>query len=174
MELVGDDDDGLAVCLHGPQHVKELVGLLRSEDGGGLVQNQNLRPAVEDLHNLHRLLLGDGHIVDLLGRVDVEAVLLADGLDLALGGLDVQPAALLQTQDDVLRGGEHVHQLVVLVDHGDAAREGVFGGADGDGLAVDQNLALVGEVDAGEHVHQRGLAAAVLPQEGENLPPVQL
>ena len=174
VELVGDDDNGFPVGLHGPKDVEELVGLLGGEDGGGLVQNQDVGPPVEDLDDFHRLLLGNGHVVNLLAGVDVEAVSLADVPDPFPGGPDVQPARLLQAQDDVLRGGEHVHQLVVLVDHADAAREGVFGGADGDGLAVDQNLALVGEVDAGEHVHQRGFSAAVLTQQGENFPPVQL
>ena len=166
VELVGDDDDGFPVGLHGPEHLKELVRLLGGEDGGGLVQNQDVGPPVEDLDNLHRLLLGDGHVVDFLAGIDVEAVLFADGPNLFLGGPDIQLPRLLQPQDDVLRGGEHVHQLVVLVNHADAARKGVLGGADGDGLAVYKNLALVGEVDAGEHVHQRGFSAAVLPQKG--------
>ena len=81
---------------------------------------------VEDLDDLHGLLLGDGHVVDLLvgrsvalnidlGRVQIEAVPVADGLYPALRGLDIQLPGLLQAQDDILRGGEHVHQLVVLV-----------------------------------------------------------
>ena len=63
-------------------------------------------------------------------------------------------------------------QLVVLVDHADAVGKGVLGRADGHRLAVGQNLSLVGEVNAGEHIHQRGLAAAVLSQQGEDLSPV--
>ena len=94
---------------------------------------------------------------------------------MAAAAFTIHAAALvLQTQDDVLRGGEDVHQLEVLVDHADAAVKGVLGGGDGHRLAVDIDLPLVGEVDAGEHVHQRGLAAAVLPQQGQDLALVQL
>ncbi len=164
MELVGNDDNGFSVGLHGPEDIEELVRLLGGEDGGGLVQNQNAGSPVEDLDDFHRLFLGDGHVVDFLAGVDVEAVLFADGPDLLLGGLHVQPALFLQAQDDVLRGGEHIYQLVVLVNHADAVGKSVLGGADGDGFAVYEDLALVGEVDAGEHVHQRGFAAAVLSQ----------
>ena len=173
MELVGNDDDGLAVGLHVPQDGEELLRLLRGQHGGGLVQNEDIRSTVQDLDDLHRLLLRDGHIVDLLSGVDVEAVAVADFLDLGVGGLDVQAAALVQTQHDVFGGGEHVHQLIVLMDHADAVLEGILGGADGYGLPLYQDLALVREIDAGQHIHQGGLTAAVLPQQGEDLATVQ-
>ena len=44
---------------------------------------------------------------------------------------------------------------------------------DGHRLVVDVDLPLVGEIDAGEHIHQRGLAAAVLAQQGQDLAFVQ-
>ena len=174
VELVGDDDDGLAVGAHVAQYGEELLRLLGGEDGGGLVQDQDVRPTEEHLDDLHRLLLRHGHVVDLLVRVDVEAVFLADLLHPAAGGADVKPPLPLQAQDDVLRRGEHVHQLEVLVDHADAQGVGVLGGADGDLLPLHEDVPLVGEVDAGDHVHQGGLAAAVLPQQGEDLPPLHV
>ena len=56
----------------------------------------------------------------------------------------------------------------MLVDHADAVAVGIARGADDDLLAVDEDLSLVGEIDAGEHIHQRGLAAAVFTQQGQN------
>ena len=45
IELVGNEDDGHALLPdHSPEDIKELIGLLRGEDGGRLVQNQNVRP----------------------------------------------------------------------------------------------------------------------------------
>ena len=169
VELVGDDDDGLSVRAHVPQHGEELFGLLGGEHGGGLVQDQDVRPPVEDLDDLHRLLFRHRHVIDLLVRVNVEAVALTDLPNPAGRGADVELPLLLQAQDDVLRGGEDVHQLEVLVDHADAQGVG-----DGDLLPLHEDVPLVGEVDAGDHVHQGGLAAAVLPQQGEDLPPLHI
>ncbi len=72
------------------QDGEELFGLLRGQHGGGLVQNQDIRPAVEHLDDLHGLLLRHRHVVDLLVRVDVEAVFLTDLLDPRGGRLEVE------------------------------------------------------------------------------------
>ena len=153
VELVGDDDDGFPVGAHVPQHVEEPVGLLGRQHGGGLIQDQDVRPPVEDLHDLHRLLLRHGHVVDLLLRVHGEAVTLADLPDPAAHGLQIQPSRLLEPQDDVLRRDALSQSLEMLVDHADAQVKGVLGGADGDGLPPDGDVPLVGVVDPGQHVH---------------------
>ena len=172
MELVGDDDQGLAVGLHVAHDGEQLIGLLGGQHSGGFIQDQNIRAAVQHLDDLHGLLLGHGHVVDLHVRVNVEAVFVADVLDLLTGVVQIQLA--LQAQDDVLRGGEEVHQLEVLVDHADTKVKGILGRGNGHRLVVDVDLPLVGEVDAGEHIHQRGLAAAVLAQQGQDLTFVQI
>ena len=41
IELMGDDDDCTALLTHGAQNIKQALGLLRCQDGGGLVQNQD-------------------------------------------------------------------------------------------------------------------------------------
>ena len=174
VQLVGDDDDRLAVVAHVAQHREELVGLLRGEHGGGLVEDEDLGAAVEQLDDLDRLLLRDGHVVDLLVGVHVKAVGVADLADALGGGREVELALLLEAQHDVLGGGEDVHQLEVLVDHADAVVEGVLGRADDHGLAVDLDGAAVGEVDARQHVHERGLAAAVLAEQGQDLAAVDV
>ena len=171
VELVGDDDEGLAVGLHVAHDGEQLVRLLRGQHGGGLVQNQNIGTAVQHLDDLHSLLLGHGHVVDLHVRVDIKAVLITDVLDLLTCIVQVKLA--LQAEDDILGGGEQVDQLEVLVDHADTQIEGILGRCDGHRLVVDVDLPLVGEIDAGEHIHQRGLAAAVLAQQGQDLAFVQ-
>ena len=54
----------------------QLQNFLRGEGAGRLVENQNVRAAVEHLQDLHALLHADGNILDLRVRIDVQAVAL--------------------------------------------------------------------------------------------------
>ena len=57
----------------------------------------------------------------------------------------------------------------MLMDHADTQRQRIPGRADVRQLIVDVDLALIGIVNAGDHVHQRCLAAAVFAQKGQDL-----
>ena len=62
VELVGDEENALALLgklLHGGH---QLINLLGGEDGGGLVKDQNLVVAVEHLEDLHPLLHAHGDV----------------------------------------------------------------------------------------------------------------
>jgi hypothetical protein len=52
----------------------------------------------------------------------------------------------------------------VLVDHADPGADGVAGSGELHGLAVDEDLTAGGLEDAVQHVHERGLARAVLSE----------
>jgi len=114
------------------------------------------------------LFLGHGHIVHLLVGIDIKAVFIADFLDPAGNGFPVQSAFLLQSEHEVFRRGEYIHELEVLMDHPDAQVIGVFRRGNGDFLPVDKDLPGIRVIDAREHVHERGLAAAVFPQQGQD------
>ena len=81
----------------------------------------------------------------------------------------VEGADRLDAEHDVLGHREHRHQHEVLVHHADAGADGVAGAVEMGRLAVDEDLALVRPVEAGEHVHQRRLAGAVLAEQAEHL-----
>ena len=68
---------GLARRLHIADDRKQLFGLLRRKDGSRLVEDKYIRASVKRFDYLERLLLRDGHIVDLLIGIDVEAVFFA-------------------------------------------------------------------------------------------------
>ena len=57
----------------------------------------------------------------------------------------------------------------MLVDHADTERVSVLGRGYVDLLAVDEYLAGVLMIYAGQHIHQSGLAGAVLTQQSEYL-----
>ena len=169
VHLVGDYDYRLARIAHTAQNGKELIGLLRGEHRRRLVKNENVRAAVEHLDNLHRLLLRNAHLVNVPVGIDVKAVGVADLADLLRRRLEVELALALEAENDILRRGEHVNELKMLMDHADAEIERVLGGADDDGLVVDEYLALVGEIYAGKHIHKGRFARAVFTQKRQNL-----
>ena len=168
VQLVGDEDDGLAVLLHGLQHVEELLGLLRRKHRRRLVQDKDIRSPVEDLDDLY------GHLVDLLIRIYLETVFLSDLLYPGGDDLPVQLAFFLQSQNDILSSRKHVHQFEVLMDHSYLVVEGIFGGFDGYRLAVDQDLSLIGEIYPGQHIHECGLAGTVLSQKRHDHAAIQI
>ena len=172
MQLVRDDDDCLALGAHDTEDIKQSARLLRRQNRGRLVQNQNIHASVQYLDDLDRLLLGDRHLVYLLGRLQTEAIPLGDFLDPPVHRIHGKPSRFRYTQHDVLRRRKHVHQLEVLMDHADAVPEGILRGAYLCFPAPDADTAFIRIVNTRDHVHQGGLAASVLPQNGKNLPVV--
>ena len=175
MQLVRDDDDRLAVLFHVAHDSKEFFRLLRGQNSGWLVKDQDIRAAVEHLDDLNGLLLRDGHLVDLLIRVDVEAVAVGDLAHGLCNGVLVHLALVAgQAQNDILGSRKDIDEFEVLVDHADVQIKRVLRGADLHFLPIHEDLAFVRIVDAGEHVHKRGLAAAVFTQQGQDLTLMQL
>ena len=58
--------------------------------------------------------------------------------------------------------------------HADSEFICIVGRIDGNFLSVDENLSLIGIIDAGEHVHQGRLAASVFAEQCKNLTAVDI
>ncbi len=169
-QLVGDKDHRFALLDHGTQDGKEVFDLLGRQDGGGLVHDQDVCAPVEHFQDLDALLLAHRKLPDLGARIDVQAKSLGQfGHLLFILGQAHEKAGLVQPQQDVLGHALRGDQHKVLVHHADARLDGIARGAQIDGLTVDPNRALFGPVEAGQHVHQRALAGAILAQQGVDL-----
>ena len=83
-------------------------------------------------------------------------------------------AARLTPDEDVLRDREVAHQVELLVDDADAELLRVLGRDRLVRLAVEEELALVDLVHAGEHLHQRRLAGSVLADQRVHLAGAQV
>ena len=70
-QLMRNENCGLAQLPQTAQHIKQCVGLLRRQQGGRLVENQNIRLAIQQLDDLHSLALPDGQLVHQRIRVYV-------------------------------------------------------------------------------------------------------
>ena len=174
VHLVGDYYYCLACIAHIAQNGKELIRLLRSEDCRRLVEDQYIRAAIEDLYDLNSLLLRNAHLVYMLIGVHVKAVGVAYLTDLLCGCLEVELTLTLEAEDYILSGRKHVNELEVLMDHADAEIQSILRRADDDFLIVNENFALVWEINTREHVHQGGLSRAVFAQKRKYLASVYI
>ena len=60
------------------------------------------------------------------------------------------------------------------MNHADAQGKGILGRAYDHFLAVNKDLTFIGEIDTGEHVHERGFAASVFAQKSKNFTAVNI
>lgn len=132
----------LPLSLSRRSTLNRSVTSCRREHGRGLVQDEDLRLAVEGLEDLHALLGAHGEVLHLFPRVDVQAVFLGQGLHVRDGLFEVKAASLLRlvAEDHVLGHGHGLNEHEVLVHHGDAQLDGLERVFDLDGFALHADL----------------------------------
>ena len=140
---------------------KDLADHLGVEGGGGLVEEHDVGVHGQGAGDGHALLLAAGerarHGVGLLGETHAReqalggggGLLLAHELELHRGIHDVLAHAVVREEVELLE--DHAHVLANLVDVCLGAR---------DGLAVDEDLAGGGLLEAVDAAQERGLAGA--------------
>ncbi len=158
VELVADEDDrGPELLRELAQDDEDLARLLGGEDGGGLVEDEHLRLAVERLEDLDPLLPADRQGADLLIGIDVESEPLAELADATVRGTAVEEDRVrhrLVAEEDVLGDREDRDEHEVLVDHADPAVDGIGRPVDGHRPAAQEDLTLVGLREPVEDVHE--------------------
>ena len=173
VELVRDEDHGLALLGHRAERGEERDRLLRREHRGRLVHDQDPRLAVQRLQDLDALLLADRELPDHAhaGGRRARSARRAPrpALDRALVHEERATLRPVVSEHDVLGDGERLDQPEVLVHHADAGIERVAWRVEADRLAVELDVALVRPVEAGEDVRERRLPGAVLPEERVHL-----
>ncbi len=177
VQLVADEDDREALARERPEDLEELAGLLRCQHCRRLVEDQDVRAAIERLQDLDSLLLAHADVLDPCLWIDREVEGAGEMFDAPVRGAVIEQHAgmgRLAGQDDVLRHRHHRDQHEVLVHHSDAARDRVLGRVDSHRLALDPDLALVRVVEPVEDVHQRRLSGAVLAEQRVNLAPAKI
>ena len=164
--------DGLAeVPVEELQDRQDLVGRGAVEVAGRLVAQQQLGVGHDRARDRDALLLPARHLARIVLHAVGEIDHLERGLDVLAPLLAVEPGQQ-QRQLDVLRRGQHRHQIVELEDEAD------IGGAKArelalrqpvDALPGDMDLAARRPVDAAEQIEQRRLARARRPHHGDEV-----
>ncbi|MPM72753.1 hypothetical protein SDC9_119729 [bioreactor metagenome] len=168
---MGDEENGLPLRRQIAHNPHQLVDLLRRQDGGRLVEYQDLVVPVEHFQNLGALLHTHGDVPHIGVRVHHQSVFFRQGHHLFPGLCLLQEAvpARLHAHDNVVQHGEALHQLKMLVDHTDAQGVCVVWVLDGNLFPVHADGPLFRPVQAEQDAHQRGLSRAVFPQQRVDL-----
>ena len=174
VQVVRDQDDGEPLLGQPLDELEHLLRLRDAERGGRLVEDHE--PRVPH----HRAGDGDGlslaarkgrdRLPDRADRRHGEALHRLRGLGLHHRLLEpVQPVAGLAAEVHVLDDVEVVAEREVLVDDLDPELGGVLRAVDVHRLAVDDDLAAVRRVRAGDALDQGRLAGAVVADERHHL-----
>ena len=178
LKAMRDVDDAHALRAESADDAEELVDLRVGQGGRRLVHDEDGGVQREGLGDLDHLLLRDLEVADLGARVEpqVEPVDELGGQRdlLLLVHHEGEAAPRLAAHVDVLGDGEVRSQHELLVDHAEAQVAAGSRVRDVHLLALERDGAGILAVDAGQDLHERGLAGAVLADEGMHLAGAQL
>ena len=165
------EDDRHPLVAQGPQHVEHHPHLGRVQAGGGFVQDQHLAGNTHRARDGHDLLDGHGIAAQVAVHIDVQAIAGQRLARLGAHGASVgQPEpARFMAEHQVLRDRQVGQQVHLLIDGTDTQLLGLQGRTGVDRGAVQDDRAPVPAIGAGQALDQRGLARAVLAQQGVDL-----
>ena len=163
LELMGDEDDGLALGLQLLEDAEQVFGLVRRQDTSRLIENEHFGAAIECLQNLDALLKTNRQVIDHGVGIDLEAIILFQPFEFAarLGEPAIENETAFRTQHDILEHGEFADQHEMLMHHADPGPDGVGGTRNMRLLAVDADLTRIGLIKAEQDRHQGGFAGPV-------------
>ena len=167
-----DIDDRHAFGLEVGDDAEQDLDFRRAQRRSRLVHDQDARVARHRLGDLDQLLLADHQVVDHRARIDagLQPLHQRRGLPFLLAVIDVAMAHDFAAGEDVLRHREVAEQVQFLEHHADAVRHRIGGVEEDDWLAVEQDAPGSRAFDAGDHLHQRRFAGAVLADQHVDRP----
>ena len=167
LEPVRDVEHRAAFAGEAAQGYEELIRLLRGEDRGRFVHDQQARLLDQAANDLDALALAHREIRDQRGRRERQSVLRRHPRDAFAERHEVEPPG--QGEGDVLGHGEGLEQREVLEHHADPEPPGRRRVRDLDRLAPPPELPAGGLERTVDDLDQRRLAGPVLAQQGVDL-----
>ncbi len=169
VEPVRDEQERAALVAKAPRDGEQPVDLDARQRGRRLIHDQHASVERDRLRDLDDLLVGDREALGRTVGIDAHAEPEEERLHLTAHRPAVDPAEAsdgLPAHEDVLRDRQVGEERGLLVDDGDARLLRLGGRREVDVLAVEAELARVAAVEPGDDLHERGLARAVLADEG--------
>ena len=160
----------LPLILQLAKDAEQVIGLRRRQNPRRFIENKDVSPAVERFQDFDALLQPDRQFLDQGVRIDLQRIFLFQPLqlDAGLGNAGIEDLAFLGAEHDILKHGEILDQHEMLVHHADAAGDRRVRILDRHSLAVDDDIAPVGLVEAVEDRHQGRFSGAVFTDNAVN------
>ena len=172
VELVADEQDGLALGLERFNQIVKLCDLLVGEGSGWFVHDDHACIDRQGAGDGHQVLAGNAQVAQPRVGVQIRPDAAQDrrGAGAHCAAVDKAPPGAGRVADkDVLGHGHLVEKHGLLMDRGDAGRARRLRCRKTHRLSGDQYLALVGLIDAGQHLDDGRFARAVLSDQGGDL-----
>ena len=166
-QFVADVEDRTALGLQTIQHDEELIGFLRGQYRGWLIEDQEFRILHQRPDDFDALALTDRQLPNLPLRIERQAV--HPGHLLQAGGHVLERFLAVEAERHVLGDGEIVEQREMLEHHADAARAGLRRSGKNHFLAAPTHFAVAGLNQSVDDFDQRRLSRPVLAEKRMDL-----
>ena len=172
IQVMGNQDNGLAVLRQSPEAFEQITGFLGREHCRRLIQNKDLRTAVKNLQNLHLLLQSNSQASGrrVKRHLHAKPFLQIQNVFSRLFIIQGNTPRGLHAQDDVFQYAQLIDQHKMLVHHSDFQADGIPAGAEAHMLAPDLDLPAGRGLQPIENIHQRGFSRAILPHQTHHGP----
>ena len=165
---MGNEDNRTPGITQVLQLDKEFLCLLRCQDSGRFIKDQDLTALDQGFDDLDFLLDTDGQILDVRFRVDIKAVFFTAFRSHAdcLVHIKDKSVGRFNSQCYIFRDGQRRNLHEVLMDHADAGPDRVSRGIQMHLIPLDDDPAFIRLLNAEKHLHQCRLAGPVLAADG--------
>ena len=171
---VADKEDGNPLLAQPVGQHKELFHLVGRERRSRFIHDQDAYLERNRFGDLNGLLRGQGQPPRRAAHIQLDVELGEDRFGLAIHGAPMHnPAAVAVADKDIFGHIEVGKDHRLLVDRGNPVHLGIYRMLDRDRLAVEQDGALIGLVDARHNLDQRRFASAIFAQQRVNFTPVK-
>ena len=148
--------------------------MLGGDAGGRFVQDQRFDAQSQQANDLQLLALGNQEVVDELVGVQFKAETRGQLAQARFGLRPLKREAIGAAVNKILQDGESADIQRVLLQHADAIGDGRRRAGIVDSAIIDQDLASVRRLEAGENLHQGRFSGAILAQNPDNPPMAEL
>ncbi|CAB5054488.1 unannotated protein [freshwater metagenome] len=166
-EFVGNKKHAHARSCQVPHHLQELVGLLRCQNCGGFIKDEQINVFAKRLENFDALLRAHRKIFDKGIWIYLKAILFRECQYFCACRFHINEDAALRlaSQNNVFSNRHHGNELEVLVHHAHTTRNCPTSISRSDNFTLDTNLSRIRTHHAEDALHKGGFSGTIFSEQ---------